>query len=219
MIRKAGTPSVFILSAPSGGGKSSLARALVESSDSIVTSISHTTRAVRPGETDGVHYFFVDRPRFEEMIATDQFLEYASVFGEFYGTSRKMVENALASGKHVILDIEWQGARQVREALPDVVSVYILPPSLEALAARLVARGRETEEQIAVRLAEAANEMIHYDEYDYIVINEFFEDALSELKDLVLKGKAPSSAGGFDVETLVQSAKNVRLKTSDAATL
>ena len=185
----------------------------------MVTSVSHTTRTIRPGETDGVHYFFVERPRFEAMIAAGQFLEYASVFGELYGTSRHMVENALASGKHVILDIDWQGAQQVRAAFNDAVSVYILPPSLEDLAARLRARGRETEEQIAARLAEAANEMIHYNEYDYIVINESFEDALCELKDLVLKGKAPSSATGFDVETLVQSAKNVRLKTSDAATL
>ena len=204
---------VFIFSAPSGGGKSSLARALADSADDVVTSVSHTTRAIRPGEVDGRDYFFVDEQTFEAMIAADEFVEHAHVFGKFYGTSRGAIADSLAAGKSVVLDIDWQGAQQVRAAFNDAVSVYILPPSLEELAARLRARGRETEEQVLARLAEAASEMAHYREYDYLMVNVEFDQALSELKELVFKGKPPSSAAGFDVEALVQSAKNVRLKT------
>lgn len=204
---------VIILSAPSGGGKSSLARALADSSADVVTSVSHTTRAIRPGEVDGRDYFFVDDQTFKAMIAADEFVEHAHVFGKRYGTSRAAIAESLAAGKSVVLDIDWQGAQQVRAAVNDAVSVYILPPSLEDLAARLRARGRETEEQVGARLAEAASEMAHYEEYDHLMVNAEFDQALSELKELVFKGKPPRSAAGFDVEALVQSAKNVRLKT------
>ena len=196
-------PTLYILSAPSGGGKSSLARALVERRDDIVTSVSHTTRPLRPGETDGVDYFFVDRVVFEQMV----------------GTSRKTVEEALAQGRSVILDIDWQGAQQIRYAFSNAVSVYILPPSVEVLTKRLAARGRETPEEIASRLSEAASEMSHYDEYDHILINADFEAALGELEALVRRGEAPQSGQGFDVGVLVDCAKNVRLKTSETADL
>lgn len=204
---------VFILSAPSGGGKSSLARALADSAEDVVTSVSHTTRAIRPGEVDGRDYFFVDDQTFKAMIAADEFVEHAHVFGKRYGTSRAAIAESLAAGKSVVLDIDWQGAQQVRAAFNEAISVYIFPPSLEDLAARLRARGRETEEQVGARLAEAASEMAHYGEYDYLMVNADFDQALSELKGLIFNGKMPSSAAGFDVEALVQNAKSVRLKT------
>jgi len=210
---------VVILSAPSGGGKSSLARALVESCDTVVASVSHTTRPRREGETDGVDYFFVDDRVFEHMIEAGDFLEYARVFGHCYGTSRTAVDQFLARGKSVVLDIDWQGAQEVRRSVADVVSVYILPPSAEALAGRLVSRGRDSAKEIRERMAEAASEMSHHVEYDHIMVNADFATALVELRALVLNGVAPVSACGFNIEALVHCAKNVRLKTSDAASL
>ncbi len=194
---------VFILSAPSGGGKSSLARALAENCDRVMTSVSHTTRNIRPGETDGVDYNFVDVDTFERMIAGGDFVEYANVFGQYYGTSREAIVGNLAAGKSVVLDIDWQGARQIRDAFEDAVSIYILPPSLEVLAARLSARGREDDKQLQERLSKASSEMSHFNEYDYLMINTHFEDALLELENLVLNGKRPTSADNFDVEGLV----------------
>ena len=194
---------VFILSAPSGGGKSSLARALARDCDRVMTSVSHTTRNIRPGETDGVDYNFVDVDTFERMIAGGDFVEYANVFGQYYGTSREAIVGNLAAGKSVVLDIDWQGARQVRDAFKDAVSIYILPPSLEVLAARLSARGREDDKQLQERLSKASSEMSHFNEYDYLMINTHFEDALLELENLVLNGKRPTSADNFDVEGLV----------------
>ncbi|MHC8732597.1 guanylate kinase [Arenicellales bacterium IMCC56312] len=194
---------VFILSAPSGGGKSSLARALAENCDHVMTSVSHTTRNIRPGETDGVDYNFVDVDTFERMIAGGEFVEYANVFGQYYGTSRDAIVGNLAAGKSVVLDIDWQGARQVRDAFKDAVSIYILPPSLEVLAERLSARGREDDKQLQERLSKASSEMSHFNEYDYLMINTNFEDALLELENLVLSGKRPTSADNFDVKGLV----------------
>ena len=194
---------VFILSAPSGGDKSSLARALAENCDHVMTSVSHTTRNIRPGETDGVDYNFVDVDTFERMIAGGDFVEYANVFGQYYGTSREAIVGNLAAGKSVVLDIDWQGARQVRDAFKDAVSIYILPPSLEVLAERLSARGREDDQQLQERLSKASSEMSHFNEYDYLMINTHFEDALLELENLVLRGKRPTSADNFDVKGLV----------------
>ena len=194
---------VFILSAPSGGGKSSLARALARDCDRVMTSVSHTTRNIRPGETDGVDYNFVDVDTFERMIAGGDFVEYANVFGQYYGTSREAIVGNLAAGKSVVLDIDWQGARQIRDAFEDAVSIYILPPSLEVLAARLSARGREDDKQLQERLSKASSEMSHFNEYDYLMINTHFEDALLELENLVLRGKRPTSADNFDVKGLV----------------
>ena len=212
-------PTLYILSAPSGGGKSSLARSLAGRSENIVTSVSHTTRPQRPGETDGVDYFFVDLAQFEQMVKDEGFLEYAKVFDHFYGTSRHAVEQAIKANQSVLLDIDWQGARQVRAAFAGVVSVYILPPSIEILAQRLADRGRETPEQISARLAEAATEMSHHGEYDYIMVNTEFDQALGELEVLIYHGESPQSGQGFDVAALVVCAKNVRLKTSETANL
>jgi len=211
--------TLYILSAPSGGGKSSLARSLAGRSENIVTSVSHTTRPQRPGETDGVDYFFVDLAQFEQMVKDEGFLEYAKVFDHFYGTSRHAVEQAIKANQSVLLDIDWQGARQVRAAFAGVVSVYILPPSIEILAQRLADRGRETPEQISARLAEAATEMSHHGEYDYIMVNTEFDQALGELEVLIYHGESPQSGQGFDVAALVDCAKNVRLKTSETANL
>ena len=203
MERVSHQAQVFILSAPSGGGKSSLARALAENCDRVMTSVSHTTRNIRPGETDGVDYNFVDMDTFERMIGAGEFVEYANVFGQYYGTSRDAIVGNLAAGKSVVLDIDWQGARQIRDAFEDAVSIYILPPSLEVLAARLSARGREDDKQLQERLSKASSEMSHFNEYDYLMINTHFEDALLELENLVLNGKRPTSADNFDVEGLV----------------
>ena len=203
MERVSHQAQVFILSAPSGGGKSSLARALAENCDRVMTSVSHTTRNIRPGETDGVDYNFVDVDTFERMIASGDFVEYANVFGQYYGTSREAIVGNLAAGKTVVLDIDWQGARQVRAAFKDAVSIYILPPSLEVLAERLSARGREDDQQLQERLSKASSEMSHFNEYDYLMINTHFEDALLELENLVLRGKRPTSADNFDVKGLV----------------
>ena len=203
MERVSRQAQVFILSAPSGGGKSSLARALARDCDRVMTSVSHTTRNIRPGETDGVDYNFVDVDTFERMIGAGEFVEYANVFGQYYGTSRDAIVGNLAAGKSVVLDIDWQGARQIRDAFEDAVSIYILPPSLEVLAARLSARGREDDKQLQERLSKASSEMSHFNEYDYLMINTHFEDALLELENLVLNGKRPTSADNFDVEGLV----------------
>ena len=196
-----------------------MARALADRAENIVTSVSHTTRPQRPGETDGVDYFYVDPARFEQMVRDDRFLEHAKVFGHCYGTSRHAVEKAIKSNQSVLLDIDWQGAQQVGAAFKEAVSVYILPPSVEILAQRLADRGRETPEQISVRLDEAASEMSHYREYDHILVNTEFDKALEELEALIHRGEPPHSGRGFDVAALVDSAKSVRLKTSESAIL
>ncbi len=176
---------LYVVSAPSGAGKTSLVRALVERVPGLSLSVSHTTRRPRPGEEDGVHYHFVDLETFDRMAAAGAFLEHAWVFGHRYGTSRAWVEGRLAEGVDVILEIDWQGARQVRAALPEAVGVFILPPSLEVLEQRLRGRGQDSEEVIRRRLAEAVEEMAHYGEYDYVVVNEVFEEALADLEAVV----------------------------------
>ncbi|MBF0439011.1 MAG: guanylate kinase [Magnetococcales bacterium] len=166
---------VLILSAPSGAGKSTLARKLMAGVTGIQTSVSTTTRRPRPGEREGEAYFFVDEATFKEQIQAGAFLEWAQVFGNYYGTSRQFVETALEQGQVVILDIDWQGARQVRqnmEAAGDVVGVFIMPPSKDALAVRLQSRGQDAPEVIARRMAEAADEVSHWNEYEYVVIND-----------------------------------------------
>ena len=176
---------LIILSAPSGAGKTSLARALVERLPDTVISVSHTTRPPRPGERDGVDYHFVDRPRFEAMVAEGRFLEHARVFDNYYGTDRRGVEAELAAGRNVLLDIDWQGARAVRAQMPEAVSVFILPPSREALEQRLRGRGQDSDAVIARRMRDAVAEMRHYDEYDYVVINDDFDAALADLEAIV----------------------------------
>ncbi|TNF34072.1 MAG: guanylate kinase [Gammaproteobacteria bacterium] len=177
--------NLFIISAPSGAGKTSLVKALVEADPSIVVSVSHTTRTPRPGEVDGVNYHFVDEARFHQMAAEGAFLEHARVFGNHYGTSEASVRAQLAAGHDVILEIDWQGAEQTRKQLPDSISIFILPPSREVLHQRLTGRGQDDAAVIAKRMAEATSEMSHYPEADYLVINDDFNTALADLAAIV----------------------------------
>ena len=177
--------TLYIVSAPSGAGKTSLVRALLESLPGITVSVSYTTRPMRPGERDGVDYHFVDRERFQAMIEADEFLEYAEVFGNFYGTARATVDEALAQGEDVLLEIDWQGARQVRRRSADCVGIFILPPSRAVLEQRLRLRGQDDEAVIARRMSEAVSEMSHYEEYDYLVINDDFQVALADFQAII----------------------------------
>ncbi|ABM61752.1 guanylate kinase [Halorhodospira halophila] len=177
--------TLFIVSAPSGAGKTSLVRALLEQIPGLELSVSSTTRPPRPGERDGVDYHFLDEARFLERIESGRFLEYARVFDNLYGTSQDAVEARLDAGADVILEIDWQGAQQVRRVLPEAVSVFILPPSREELHRRLSERGQDSAEVIERRLAEAVDEMAHFSEYDYLVINDDFTRALGELGTLI----------------------------------
>ncbi len=183
------TGTLYIFSAPSGAGKTSLVKALLTKTDGIEVSISHTTRARRPGEQDGVDYHFISRDEFERMVAANAFLEHAQVFDNFYGTARASIETRLAAGADVILEIDWQGARQVRAWKADAVSVFILPPSRAALEERLRGRGQDSDEIIARRMRDAVSEMSHHGEFDYLVINDDFDTALGELETIVRAGR------------------------------
>jgi guanylate kinase len=179
--------TLYIISAPSGAGKSSLLRALLESmGGSLALSVSHTTRSPRPGEIDGKDYHFIDVATFQEMVNREAFLEHARVFDNFYGTSKQGVIDQLQAGLDVILEIDWQGARLIREQLPAAVSIFILPPSRAALQQRLQDRGQDDAAIIARRMRDAVSEMMHYDEYDYLVINDVFQQALEELAAILL---------------------------------
>jgi guanylate kinase len=177
--------TLYIVAAPSGAGKSSLVNALLEREREIVLSISHTTRPPRPGDVDGEHYHFVNRGVFERLVADNAFLEHAEVFGNLYGTSRAAVEPLLAQGRDVLLEIDWQGARQVRNVMPDSVSIFILPPSREELERRLRTRAADNAVTIARRLAESREEIAHVDDFDYVVVNDEFADALGDLRSIV----------------------------------
>lgn len=180
--------NLFIIAAPSGAGKSSLIRALLErhADGSMQVSVSSTTRSPRPGEEDGVHYHFMNVAEFEQRIDAGEFYEWARVFDNYYGTSRKVVEEALQQGIDVFLDIDWQGAQQVREHHPETRSVFIVPPSLEVLESRLRHRGQDSDEVIAKRMAKAQAEMSHYHEFDYLLVNDDFNDTLAQLEHIVL---------------------------------
>ena len=180
--------NLFIIAAPSGAGKSSLIRALLErhADGSMQVSVSSTTRSPRPGEEDGVHYHFMNVAEFEQRIDAGEFYEWARVFDNYYGTSRKVVEEALQQGIDVFLDIDWQGAQQVREHHPETRSVFIVPPSLEVLEGRLRHRGQDSDEVIAKRMAKAQAEMSHYHEFDYLLVNDDFNDTLAQLEHIVL---------------------------------
>jgi guanylate kinase len=179
------TGKLFIFSAASGTGKTSLAKALVERNPNIAFSVSHTTRAPRPGEQHGVHYYYVNREEFDRMAATGEFLEHATVFDNSYGTSRRVVEDLLAAGKSVILDIDWQGARAIKRQMPQAVSIFILPPSRAVLLERLTGRGQDSDEVIARRMREALAEMSHYREFDHVVVNDDFGQALADLQAIL----------------------------------
>ncbi|WP_106476836.1 guanylate kinase [Phytohalomonas tamaricis] len=177
--------TLYIISAPSGAGKTSLVRGLIESTANIGVSVSHTTRSMRPGEADGVNYHFVDEATFELLIERGEFFEHAWVFDRHYGTSRIEVEKRLNAGEDVILEIDWQGARQVRLQMPEAVSIFILPPSWQALNERLSHRGQDDVATIARRMRDAVSEMSHFDEYDYVIVNDDFDVALGELRSLI----------------------------------
>ena len=176
------TGTLYIISAPSGAGKTSLVKALIDSEPQVRVSVSHTTRAMRPGEVEGVNYHFVGREQFHAMIDNSELLEHAEVFGNLYGTSQAWVEQTLLEGFDLILEIDWQGAQQVRRLMPQSRSIFILPPTQEALRHRLTNRGQDSGEIIERRMREAVSEMGHYVEYDYLLINDDFTHALSDLK-------------------------------------
>ncbi len=175
------TGTLYIVSAPSGAGKTSLVKALMDNMAQVRVSVSHTTRSMRPGEVDGVNYHFTSREAFVEMLSQGDFLEHAEVFGNLYGTSHSWVKQTLAKGYDLILEIDWQGAQQVRKLVPEALSIFILPPSHTDLRQRLHNRGQDTDDVIETRMQQAITEMSHYVEYDYIVINDNFTTALWDL--------------------------------------
>ncbi|MBN7797249.1 guanylate kinase [Parahaliea mediterranea] len=195
-----GKGTLYTVSAPSGAGKTSLVKALVESSERLRVSVSHTTRAIRPGERDGVNYHFVDEPAFTAMLGESAFLEHARVFGNLYGTSQAWVEQQLAEGTDVVLEIDWQGAAQVKHLLPETIAIFILPPSREALEQRLVGRGQDERTIIESRMAQAVEEMSHYIESDFLVVNNDFDLALAELRAIITcqRLRTPRQAAELD---------------------
>ena len=177
--------NLFIIAAPSGCGKTSLVKALMERSKNLSVSVSYTTRKVRKGEVNGENYHFVSKDTFAEMITNNDFVEYAEVFGNMYGTAISSINEKLNANIDIILEIDWQGARQVRKNMPNTVSIFILPPSKDALLERLKNRGQDDDEIISKRMENAEREMSHYEEFDYIIINEQFDSALSDLMNII----------------------------------
>lgn len=178
--------TLYVISAASGAGKTSLLSAMLQQVSGIEVSVSHTTRAPRIGEVDGVNYHFIDKDKFEAMVEAGDFFESASVFGNMYGTSRQHIQQQLHKGKDVVLEIDWQGARQIRQLMPDCKSIYILPPSIAALRERLTSRGQDDEAVINQRMREAVNEMSHYVEFEYLVINDDFDEARNNLTAIIM---------------------------------
>ncbi len=172
---------LYIVSAPSGAGKTSLVKALLKNDLAIRLSVSYTTRAARPGEVDGRDYHFVDRHRFEQMLAEGEFLEHAEVYGNYYGTSKGSISRDLNAGRDILLEIDWQGANQVKDHFPQSASIFILPPSFSALRTRLKGRGQDSDEVIERRLAAAAHDVAHAEAFDYIMVNDDFDHALLDL--------------------------------------
>ena len=186
--QKGHTPTLYVVSAPSGGGKTSLVNALLEADQKVRLSVSHTTRAPRPGEQDGVHYHFVSEDEFIAAVENDAFLEHAEVFGHRYGTGKDAVEHQLAAGFDVLLDIDWQGARQIRDSYPACRTVFIVPPSIRELRRRLTGRGQDSEATIETRMREARSEISHWDEFDFVIVNDRFDEALADLRSIIRSG-------------------------------
>ncbi|MBD5770508.1 guanylate kinase [Marinomonas colpomeniae] len=185
--------NLFILSAPSGAGKSTLYKALLKQDQQVRISVSHTTRAPREGEEDGREYFFTDPESFLDMIAEDAFFEHAQVFDNYYGTSKTSIFNMLEQGLDVILEIDWQGARQVRQLYSEAIGIFILPPSLKALEERLKGRATDTDDVIQRRMAKAVDEMSHYKEYDFVIVNDDLKDALSQMASIFMAMRSKTS--------------------------
>ena len=185
MKDKDSTGNLYVIAAPSGTGKTTLVKALVDSLPQITVSISHTTRPKRPNEIDGTNYYFIDKTQFEHMIAHQDFLEYATIFDHIYGTSKSWVENTLAQGTDVILEIDWQGQQQIKKLFPRSLSIFILPPSMEDLRNRLCTRNQDHPEVIKQRLADAKIAVSHLGEFDYVVINDEFAHAVRDLRCIV----------------------------------
>jgi len=177
--------NLFIIAAPSGCGKTSLVKALLESPKKLAVSVSHTTRKARKGEANGKNYHFVSKTTFDEMIINNDFLEYAEVFGNMYGTKKSNVNEKLDANIDIILEIDWQGARQVRQSIFDAVSIFILPPSKKALLERLTTRGQDDEITISKRMENSEREMSHFNEFSYLIINDQFDSALNNLRDII----------------------------------
>jgi len=180
---------LYVVAAPSGGGKTSLISALLKKDERVQLSVSYTTRPPRPGEVDSVHYHFVDEDLFQTLIDRKAFLEYASVFDYHYGTSREAVEQQLAAGFDVILDIDWQGARQIRNSFPSSRSIFVIPPSLDVLRQRLIERGQDNDTVVQRRMRDAQAEISHWDEFDFLIINDRFDEALGELHSIIRSGQ------------------------------
>ena len=177
--------NLFIIAAPSGCGKTTLVDALLKDSKDLYLSVTHTTRKPRVGEVDGINYHFIKKTNFRKMIHNNEFVEHAEVFGNLYGSSREKIEENLNKNIDVILEIDWQGARQVKANMPNAISIFILPPSKKSLHERLMRRGQDDGETIKNRMADAANQMKHYEEFDYLVINDIFDEALSNIKTII----------------------------------
>ena len=201
--------NLFIIAAPSGCGKTSLVKALLKNSSNLCVSVSHTTRESRPDEVNGINYHFVSVNKFKEMINKNAFVEHAEVFENLYGSSRKLINDNLENNKDVILEIDWQGARQVKLDMPKVISIFILPPSKDALLKRLQGRGQDDKQTIMKRMSDAKNQMSHFDEFDYLVINDNFDIALSNLESIIGQSNKDFKHQDFSLE--VQSIKHKNL--------
>ena len=201
--------NLFIIAAPSGCGKTSLVKALLKNSNNLCVSVSHTTRESRPDEVNGINYHFVSVNKFKEMINKNAFVEHAEVFENLYGSSRQLINDNLENNKDVILEIDWQGARQVKLNMPKVISIFILPPSKDALLMRLQGRGQDDKQTIIKRMSDAKNQMSHFDEFDYLVINDNFDEALSNLESIIGQSNKDFKHQDFSLE--VQSIKHKNL--------
>ena len=201
--------NLFIIAAPSGCGKTSLVEALIKKTKNLCVSVSHTTRPPRPDEVNGINYYFVSINEFEEMIKNNAFVEHATVFDNHYGSSTKLIREKLDEGVDVILEIDWQGARQVKENMPNSVSIFILPPSNEALLGRLQQRAQDNDATINKRMSDAQNQMQHFNEFDYLVINDDFNSALNDLNLIICRPDKASER--FSLSLSEQSKKYIKL--------
>jgi len=199
---------LYIISAPSGAGKTSLIKALLKGVDGLQVSVSHTTRKRRPNEVEGEDYHYVSIDQFREMLAEGDFLEYAEVFGNHYGTSKTAVEELIEKGVDVILELDWQGARQIQQKMPKAIRIFVLPPSLEALNQRLTNRAQDDEAVITNRMLQAKQEMSHFNEYQFVIINDVFEEAYQELKALVISERLRLERQMFEHRGLINSLLN-----------